>query len=184
MMNDLAHDRPPLILVDPEDQILGYASQALCHDGGGLRHRAVSVFIADSHGRILLQQRSVEKLLWPNHWSNSCCGHPWRGETYEVAAARRLREELGLSPPLILLFKFTYHALFGDVGSEHEICTVFIGRDDTPPEPDHHEIHALRYAYPEDIDLEIDREPERFTPWFLIEWITVRCILKEGDMTR
>ena len=34
-----------LILVDQNDNILGYKSKAECHDGQGILHRAFSLFI-------------------------------------------------------------------------------------------------------------------------------------------
>ena len=97
-----------LILVDAKDNIIGYESRERCHQGKGLRHRAFSIFIFDDQKQLLVQRRSVEKVLWPLHWSNSLCSHPRRGESYEEAAMRRLKEELGFETPLQLLFKFQY----------------------------------------------------------------------------
>ena len=82
-----------LILVDGEDNETGYLSKAACHDGDGVLHRAFSLFLFDSAGRLLLQQRAATKRLWPGFWSNSCCSHPRRGESMEVATSRRLRDE-------------------------------------------------------------------------------------------
>ncbi len=42
----------------------------------GVLHRAFSVFLFDSEGRLLLQQRSPEKITFPEHWTNTCCSHP------------------------------------------------------------------------------------------------------------
>ena len=67
-----------LILVDDEDNEIGYRSKAECHDGGGIRHRAFSLFLFNDDGELLLQQRSKEKRLWPGFWSNTCCSHPRR----------------------------------------------------------------------------------------------------------
>lgn len=172
---------PLLILVDPRDRVTGYAGKERCHDGRGLLHRAVSVFVTDGAGRVLLQRRADPKRLWPGRWSNSCCGHPVRGESYAAAASRRLREELGLTCPLRRLFKFTYFAPAGAAGSEHETCTVFLGTDDSPPAPDPSEVDDLRYATPSEIDRELYYRPDSFTPWFLLEWERVRRILKGGE---
>ena len=54
----------------------------------------------------MLQQRSAEKPLWPGYWSNTCCSHPRRGESYGVATQRRLHEELGIETPLGLRIAF------------------------------------------------------------------------------
>ena len=54
-----------LILVDPDDNETGFLSKAECHDGDGVLHRAFSVFLFNSNGELLLQQRAAGKRLWP-----------------------------------------------------------------------------------------------------------------------
>ena len=39
----------------------------------GSRHRAFSVLIFDSEGRLLVQKRASEKITFPGVWANSCC---------------------------------------------------------------------------------------------------------------
>ncbi|MEZ4271756.1 MAG: isopentenyl-diphosphate delta-isomerase [Myxococcota bacterium] len=80
--------------MDSEDQIVGYDSKDVCHDGEGLLHRAFSVFLFNGMGELMLQQRSAQKRLWPMFWANSCCSHPRRGEDIDAAAKRRMCEEL------------------------------------------------------------------------------------------
>lgn len=164
-----------LIRVDPDDQEIGFATKEHCHQGQGLLHRAFSVFLFDRTGRLLLQQRSAAKPLWPLYWSNSCCSHPRRGETVEAAAARRLREELGISCELRFLYKFEYQATFPDIGSEHELCHVFAGFSDHTPQIDTTEIAAFRHIDAEALDAEIAAGPERFTPWLKLEWAEIRA---------
>ena len=65
-----------LILVDSDDNEIGYSSKSDCHKGLGILHRAFSVFLFDSSGELLLQKRSAKKELWGQYWSNSCCSHP------------------------------------------------------------------------------------------------------------
>lgn len=163
-----------LILVDQSDQPVGYLDKAGCHDGDGVLHRAFSLFIFDDAGRLLLQQRAPGKRLWPGYWSNSCCSHPRRHETMEEAIVRRLDEELGMRSELTFLYKFTYHASFGDLGSEHELCWVYIGRAEGEPQVNANEISAWRWISPEDLDQELSTTPEAFTPWFKLEWSRLR----------
>jgi isopentenyl-diphosphate delta-isomerase len=122
----------------------------------------------------LLQKRSAGKALWPLYWSNSCCSHPRPGETTHQAAHRRLSEELGISTPLTFLFKFAYQARFNDVGSENELCSVFIGQSDHPIQADPAEIDAWRFVSIPELEAEMDQNPDRFTPWFKIEWRRLR----------
>ena len=160
----------PLIVVDDEDNVLAYRSKADVHDGDGILHRAFSVFLFDREGRVLLQQRSADKRLWPRYWSNGCCSHPRRGETEAEAARRRLEEELGVRTPLEYVFKFQYHAPFGDKGSERELCSVFLGRVDGPVAPNPTEVAAVRWVTASELSEALANEPERYTPWLRMEW--------------
>jgi len=163
-----------LVLVDADDNTIGYLDKAGCHDGEGVLHRAFSLFVFDSDGRLLLQQRAAGKRLWPGYWSNSCCSHPRRHERMSDAVNRRLGEELGISSQLEFLYKFSYHARFEDLGSERELCWVYIGRTDGDPVVNSTEISAWRWISPEELDAELEATPERFTPWFKIEWSKLR----------
>ncbi len=163
-----------LILVDENDCDIGSLGKDACHDGDGILHRAFSLFIFNSAGELLLQRRSGQKRLWPMYWSNSCCSHPRRGESMEIATTRRLAEELGQASELDFLFKFVYQAHFGDVGSEHELCWVYTGRSDDPVRVNRNEIAEWRYVYPDELDREMETSPEAFTPWFKMEWERIR----------
>ena len=169
------------VLVDESGRVTGYAERGACHEGDGLLHLAFSVLILDSRGRLLLQRRSPAKVLWGGFWSNSCCSHPRRGEGVMEAAHRRLEEELGLDAELEHLFVFTYHARFGEVGSERELCHVMVGKYEGTVRPNPEEITAVRWVEASELDREIERNSERFTPWFLLEWPRVRDILGLGD---
>jgi isopentenyl-diphosphate delta-isomerase len=163
-----------LILVDESDSEVGFASKAECHRGGGLLHRAFSVFLFNSEGQLLLQQRSAAKPLWPLYWSNSCCSHPRAGERIEDAARRRIREELSLQCELEFLYKFMYHAPFGELGSEREFCHVFAGRHTGRISAHPEEIAAWRYVTPDELTAEMAADPESFTPWLKLEWPEIR----------
>ena len=170
----VSFDDEPLILVDEHDREIGHLSKAACHDGDGVLHRAFSIFIFNRHGELLLQRRSTQKRLWPGYWSNSCCSHPRRGETMTEAVRRRLAEELGMVCELHHLFSFTYHASFGEAGSERELCWVWLGVSDDAPTPNRHEVDELRWIAPERLDQEMAADPDRFTPWLRLEWPRVR----------
>ena len=42
----------------------------------GLLHRAFSVFLFNTQGQLLLQQRAAAKITFPLCWTNTCCSHP------------------------------------------------------------------------------------------------------------
>ena len=174
-----------LILVDTDDNVIGHLDKGVCHDGDGVLHRAFSIFIFSETGELLLQQRSPEKRLWPLFWSNSCCSHPRRGEEMDAALVRRLHDELGMRSELHFLYTFSYHAPFGDMGSENEVCSVFLGRSADEVRANPREIAAWRWISAADLDREMRARPEDFTPWFLQEWQEVRRsyrgVLKLGE---
>lgn len=159
-----------LILVDASDNELGFLSKEECHDGDGILHRAFSLFVFNTNGELLLQKRSAEKRLWPLFWSNSCCSHPRKGESMQVATRRRLREELGIEASLEFIYKFAYQAQFGDLGSENELCTVYLGKTRQAFSANTHEIADARYVSREALQAELRARPGEFTPWFKMEW--------------
>jgi isopentenyl-diphosphate delta-isomerase len=152
-----------LVLVDESDRVVGHLSKGACHDGEGVLHRAFSLFVFNREGQLLLQQRSEKKRLWPLFWSNTCCSHPREGETMDEAVHRRLHEELRMTSELEFLYKFQYQASYEDIGSENEICWVYVGMTDDPPAT---------------LDDEMDATPEIFTPWFQMEWARVREVYR------
>ena len=170
----VSFDSEPLILVDADDRDIGRATKADAHAGQGILHRAFSVFVFNSAGKLLLQQRAPGKPLWPGYWANSCCSHPRAGEDMPSATRRRLDEELGFTCPLDFVFKFQYHAEYGSAGSETELCWVFIGRSDDAPRVNPSEVAAWRYVAPAALDHEIAAAPEQFTPWLKLEWQRLR----------
>lgn len=159
-----------LILVDSGDRQTGELSKAECHDGAGRLHRAFSLFLFNEEGELLLQQRASGKRLWPGFWSNSCCSHPRHGESMEVAAQRRLLDELHVRATLEFVYKFSYQASFGDIGSEHELCHVYLGTLDSEVTRNETEIEALRFVSAGQLEDALRVNPEQFTPWFMMEW--------------
>jgi isopentenyl-diphosphate delta-isomerase len=177
----VSFDDEPLILVDEHDNIIGYETKVNAHEGNGLLHRAFSIFLFTDDDKVLLQQRSGDKPLWPLYWSNSCCSHPRRGETYEQAARRRLREELAIDAPLTFLYRFQYQALFGDVGAENELCSVYAGKVQGPLgiEVNPSEIADWRWIDCAEVDRMVADRSARVTPWFVMEWRRLRGDLRE-----
>jgi isopentenyl-diphosphate delta-isomerase len=171
----VSFDTEELILVDSDDHEIGHSSKADCHDGEGILHRAFSLFVFNENNELLLQQRGRDKRLWPGYWANSCCSHPRRGETMGEATRRRLRQELGFDCPLEFRFKFEYQAFYDGLGAEHELCWVYVGRANADVvKPNANEIEAIRFIAPAQLEAEIARTPDEFTPWLKLEWERLR----------
>lgn len=175
----VSFDDESLIVVDGDDNVLGFEAKETCHADEGILHRAFSIFVFDREGRVLLQRRAPDKPLWPGYWSNACCSHPRRGERDAEAADRRVREELGIGPPLQFLYKFSYHARFGDAGSERELCSIYAAVSDAPVAVNANEITETQWLEPAELDAELDRRPEHYTPWFKLEWPRIRAEHRE-----
>lgn len=168
--NQVSFDDEMLILVDKNDQVIGYDDKINCHKGEGKLHRAFSIFLFNDQKETLLQQRSAQKHLWPLFWSNSCCSHPRKGETLENATQRRLAEELGISTPLTHLFTFEYHARYQNVGSEWEMCAVFIGKSNDPVRVNPNEVTDTRWISINDLTRELALFSDKYSPWIRLEW--------------
>ncbi|MEO8467095.1 MAG: isopentenyl-diphosphate Delta-isomerase [Gammaproteobacteria bacterium] len=169
-----------LILVDEFDREIGFKAKNDAHLGKGVLHRAFSIFVFNSANELLLQQRSPGKMLWPNYWSNTCCSHPRRGEVMQEAVVRRLAQELGFECPLTFLYKFKYQAQFGTVGAEHELCSVYYGRYDGAVDVNVNEIAAWRWVDVITLERELAVTPDRFTPWFKMEWVHIKANYLDG----
>jgi isopentenyl-diphosphate delta-isomerase len=153
-----------LVLVDDHDNEIGIETRENCHKGKGLRHRAFVVFLFDGK-KLLLQRRSMKKLLWPGCWDVSFTSHVYHGETYEQAGFRRAKQELGVGVRMLeRVLSFTYLASQGDY-SENEFCVLLVGvlNDRAKPNPD--EVLELGKMEPRELESDIRRNPENYTPW-------------------
>jgi len=156
-----------VILVDGQDKETGVMEKLQAHIEGRL-HRALSVFIFNSKGESLLQQRAAGKYHSAGLWTNTCCSHPWPGELIRDAAIRRLYEEMGLKCELRKAFSFIYKASLDHNLTEYEFDHVFIGITDDIPVPDNNEAAGWKYIGWDALLKDADEHPERYTEWFKI----------------
>ena len=162
-----------VILVNESDEEIGTMDKMEAHKKG-LLHRAFSIFIFNSRGEMLLQQRAEEKYHSPGLWTNACCSHPLPGEATLSAAERRLYEELGFRTTLDKLFSFTYKSVFDNGLTEHEFDHVYAGTYDGDIYPDINEVMNYEYRPLSWIDRELEKYPEKFTTWFRIAFPVIR----------
>ena len=154
-----------VIAVNENDEVLDYLDKQEVHEKGIL-HRAISVFIVNSRGEWLLQQRAAHKYHSGLLWTNASCTHPMRGESNLEAAQRRLQEEMGIAADLKELFSFKYHAELDNELIEHELDHVFVGCSDEIPVPNPEEVAHYRYLKIAQLKKELSKHPEHFTAWF------------------
>uniref|UniRef100_UPI003562ADB2 isopentenyl-diphosphate Delta-isomerase n=1 Tax=Muriicola sp. TaxID=2020856 RepID=UPI003562ADB2 len=156
-----------VILVNENDEEVGTMPKMEAHEKAVL-HRAFSVFIMNSKGETMLQQRAAHKYHSPLLWTNTCCSHQRLGETNIQAGKRRLREEMGFQTELRELFSFIYKAPFDNGLTEHELDHVMLGQYEGEPEINTEEVASWKWMTPEDIKRDIERAPETYTAWFRI----------------
>ncbi|GMQ83231.1 MAG: isopentenyl-diphosphate Delta-isomerase [Rhodothermia bacterium] len=154
-----------VILVDSDDRELGSAEKLRAHQEG-LLHRAFSVFIFDSDGRMLIQRRAFAKYHSGGLYTNACCSHPRPGELTIDAAHRRLREEMGFDCELDWAFSFLYEAEFENGLVESEYDHVFLGEYKGEVFPDKDEVADWRWIEPTELRRWLGEKPVEFTPWF------------------
>lgn len=136
----------------------------------GLKHKAVSVFVVKG-GEILMQRRALGKYHTPGLWANTCCTHPQWDEPSSACAVRRMKEELGITG---LYPEFRHHLEYrADVGNgliEHEVVDVFLAHAHRPVKlaPNPEEVMETRWVDYHDLLAEVQRHPDRFTPWLKI----------------
>ncbi|XP_076435295.1 isopentenyl-diphosphate Delta-isomerase 1-like [Babylonia areolata] len=179
------------ILVDENDTNIGSGSKKVCHllenINKGMLHRAFSVFLFNSQGKLLLQQRSDAKITFPGHFTNTCCSHPLNFEAEKEesealgvrrAAQRKLKHELGIEASQLPLedFHFLTRILYKAENiprdgkwAEHEIDYILFIQRDVDVNPNDNEVKSYRYVDREELRELVETADENgmmLTPWF------------------
>jgi isopentenyl-diphosphate delta-isomerase len=170
-----------VILVNENDEQIGTMEKMEAHQKG-LLHRAFSIFIFNSKGELLLQQRAPAKYHNGGLWTNTCCSHPLPGEDVLTAANRRLLEEMGFETLLTPAFNFTYHAIFANGLTEHEYDHVFMGTYDGKIKIEESEVSDYCFKTINEIEPTLETHPQEYTEWFRIALPQVK-MFHEGNIT-
>jgi len=156
-----------LILVDEEDNEIGLMEKLSVHQSGAL-HRAFSVFIFNSKGELLLQQRADDKYHSAGLWTNTCCSHPVNGEEIKSTIQKRLKEEMGIECETAFQFRFIYKSEVGNGLTEHELDHVYFGKSDELPVPNILEAKDWKYISLDNLQKAIQQNPKDYTTWLKI----------------
>ena len=170
-----------VILVNHQDDPIGVMDKLEAHQKG-LLHRAFSIFIFNTKGEMLLQQRAFDKYHSGGLWTNACCSHPLPGEDTEEAAQRRLMEEMGFTTSLQSAFSFIYKTNFQNGLTEHEVDHVFTGSHDGTILPNPLEVNSYAFQSMEAIRLSIETAPHLYTSWFKIAFPKLETYLAVTGM--
>ncbi|MGH3933676.1 MAG: isopentenyl-diphosphate Delta-isomerase [Pseudonocardiaceae bacterium] len=173
-------DDAPVVLLDEDHRPIGQLPKSQVHHAATPLHLAFSCYIFDGSGRLLMTRRATSKRTWPGVWTNTCCGHPLPGESSAQAAARRLREELGVHMvrSTVALPDFRYRAVAPDGVVENEFCPVLVGSVDGQPQPDPAEVLEYHWTpWHEVITL------ATIAPWALSPWSAQQIPLLATHLT-
>lgn len=169
-----------VILVDEEDNEIGVMEKMEAHKKG-LLHRAFSVFLFDSKGRMLIQKRAQSKYHSGGLWTNACCSHPRSNESVEEAARRRLIEELGIEADVSIAFCFTYQAKLDNDLQEHEFDHVLLGTYEGDVNYNDEEVEDFLFIEIDKLLEDIEKDPDNFTIWFKIALPKVVSFMSESQ---
>lgn len=162
----MSTDQEKVILVDSSDREVGTMEKMAAHRNGGTLHRAFSVFIYNTDGDMLLQQRAISKYHSGGLFTNTCCSHPRPFEDISDAANRRLQEEMGMRCELKEIFSFEYKAALDHDLTEWELDHVLIGKSDDTPQINPLEVESYEYVNVEWLLKDLASRPNRYTEWF------------------
>jgi isopentenyl-diphosphate delta-isomerase len=148
---------------------VGAAPKSLVHSAHTPLHLAFSCHLIRPDGRVLVTRRALTKVAWPGVWTNSVCGHPAPGESFEDAVARRAGQELGMRvhDVRVVLPDFRYRATDVSGVTENEICPVFIARTDDDARPDPEEVMDQAWVDPLELGRAVTAAPWALSPWLV-----------------
>ena len=173
-----------VLCLDSDDNVIDSSSKFTTHHGEGILHRAFSVLIFDSEGRLLVQQRSSDKITFPAVWANSCCSHPLDidGENddpiegVKEAARRKLDQELGIPRTITDDWKFhhigrfEYKCRWDSDWVEQEIDHVLIVEADCEVDFNRNEIQSVDWLDNDSLIRMMERKgrwkSQLIAPWF------------------
>lgn len=155
-----------IILVNDQNKVLGTAPKLATHNAITPLHRGFSVFLFNSKGKLLLQQRSKTKKTFPLVWSNSLCGHPMLNESSVQAAKRRMSYEIDIDDVEIfeIISDYKYKVSMNNI-YENEICPLLVCFTDKKPVVNKDEVENIRWIKWEDFLEEIEDKNKTYSLW-------------------
>lgn len=160
-------NKQTLILVDDNNNFLGYAPRIDCHTGKGKRHRAFVTLLFDYENNVILQKRRHK--LFDGLWDLTAISHPihinGKDETFQKASDRALNKEMGINKVVIKnVGSFNYFAKDGD-NCENEHCAILVGIYHGEVKPDKKEVYEIKRLEFEEFINDVKQNPRKYTPW-------------------
>ncbi|RSS76849.1 isopentenyl-diphosphate Delta-isomerase [Streptomyces sp. WAC06614] len=156
-----------IVLLDESGRVIGAAPRLASHHTGTPLHLAFTAYAFNGDGELLLTRRSMAKKTWPGVWTNTACGHPRPGERLVGAAARRVRDELGVEVLRadVVLAKVRYRAVMPNGVVENEMGPVLRVLLDGAVRPDPQETDRVQWVAWRDIATRVTEGTAGLSPW-------------------
>ena len=155
-----------IIIVDEFDNQIWVWEKMEVHEKA-LLHRAFSILVFNSKWELMLQQRDIWKYHSGWLWTNTCCSHPRENETLEHAIHRRLKEEMWFDTELIKKTQLIYKAELDKGLTEHEYLHVYKWFYEDVPNLNSEEAMDWKWILPNDLKLDIQKNKQNYTAWFI-----------------
>lgn len=122
--------------------------------------RITAIWITDSNGNILLQQRSLNMKDNPGKWGPGAAGTVEEGETYESNAYKELEEETGIKNISLTKSK----KFFGKTNTGKRFAQLFLCEINKDQElvPQEDEVQKLKWFSKEEVLNFYKEKPEEF----------------------
>jgi len=125
-MSDGAVSEELIDQIDEMGTVVGTVTRAEMRSNN-LLHRSVFVVVRNDADELLIHQRASWKDLWPDAWDIAVSGVVAAGEAWELAAARELAEELGISAELAYLGEGSF-----EDDDDREVARIYQARTEGP----------------------------------------------------
>ena len=147
-------------VVNEKDEVIGQATKKELIEKH-LLHRVVHIFIFNSDDRLAIQKRSSKVLTMPGKLTSSASGTVAAGESYEDAAKRELKEELGVETELNYISKF-----WTETATTNAIGKLFVGKYEGKIKIDKNEVDSVIFFDLDSLEIAIRNKPDMFSENF------------------
>ena len=169
------------VVVDTENNPLRIDDAVKIHQGHATLHRAFSIFLFGTDGRLLMQQRSKHKKTFPLAFTNTVCSHQRNvDESDEYFCRQRLLDEVGIDvaeDQFQYIMSIEYRSMANLEFSENEIDRIFVAVVDIKLDtvvPNALEVNTIVYMDDAEIANLLQDNCCFVSPWFRSIWTQLK----------